>query len=80
VISGLLLVVLLAATPSAAQDLPDPGRRVDRPEPKKTRKRDEPACKSARMNRHMSCGKKDSPRSRSTECTEAIVIQKQNCS
>lgn len=37
-----LLVVLLASTPLDAQDLPDPGRRIDKPEQK-----DEPSRRTA---------------------------------
>ncbi len=67
---------------AAAQDLPDPGRRVDKKAPPKeeTRgKRDEQLCERARLNRQASCGAPYSAKSRSLACTEAMVLQGQSC-
>jgi hypothetical protein len=66
---------------AAAQDLPDPGRRVDKKAPPKEagKTRDEQICERARVNRQLACGAPYSAKSRSTACTEAMVLQSQSC-
>jgi hypothetical protein len=87
------MAVLLAALPCGAQDLPDPGRRLSSEEiadpdkariekkesAKEGRVRNLEACERARMNRQLSCGTPNSPRSRSITCGEAMVFQQQAC-
>ena len=89
--AGLAAVLFVIAATCAAQDLPDPGRRLpqreidfgpekkDKPAAKDSRKRDEQVCERARVNRQLACGPPLSARERSFGCTEAIVIQNQSC-
>jgi hypothetical protein len=83
----------LAALPCAAQDLPDPGRRLTKEEmadperiqkPKaderfSARKRDAQLCERARVNKQLACGTPNSGKSRSISCTEAYILVEQAC-
>jgi hypothetical protein len=88
------LIALLAALPCAAQDIPDPGRRLSpeeqradpekrkAPAPVQPRQRSEAAvqaCKNARINYQLSCGAPGSERSYSPSCAEAYVLYRQSC-
>ena len=87
------LVALLAALPCFAQDLPDPGRRLtpeeqkadpEHPAPKRPaadsrRKRDEQACKNARIYYQNSCGAPGSSRSYGRTCAEAYALYRESC-
>lgn len=87
-------LILLAALPCFAQDLPDPGRRLTpeeqkadperpatRPSPTspKRSERDERACKNARIYYQLSCGAPNSRREYSRDCAEANVLYTQSC-
>jgi hypothetical protein len=84
--------LLLAAMPCAAQDLPDPGRRLTKEEleghgaPKaqtgkpRSGPRDPQACERARQYYTISCGALDSRRSHSSGCGEAYALYRQACS
>ena len=83
--------LLLAALPCAAQDLPDPGRRLSKEElegraaPKSETKphsgpRDPNACERARQYYTMSCGSQLSRREFSKGCGEAYALYRQACS
>ena len=89
------LIVLLAALPCGAQDLPDPGRRLsqeeqnadpDKPRPadkaKATAGRDArnlAACERSRTYYQLACRAPNSPHSRSMECAEAYALYRQSC-
>jgi hypothetical protein len=88
-------LVLLAAAPCGAQDLPDPGRRLSKEEqeadPEKPRSavkapdshperlRDARACERARLHHQLFCGAPGSARSRSMDCAEAYAFYRQSC-
>jgi hypothetical protein len=89
-----LVVFFLASAPIAAQDLPDPGRRLDKPEQKSDRskpqgtgpfdplpepRRNERACEGARQNYQLSCRSMISPMASSQACAEAYAIYRQAC-
>ena len=78
--------------PCAAQDLPDPGRRLSReemeadpdkrtpPKPDKSRgPRDVLACERARTYYTIACGAQDSRRSHGQNCGEAYALYRQAC-
>ena len=87
-------LLLLAALPCFAQDLPDPGRRLT-PEEEKAdpehpiakppaaaphrSEREERACKNARINYQNSCGASASYRSYRRDCAEAYALYRQSC-
>jgi len=78
----------------AAQDLPDPGRRLSKeelaadPDKRTERRADKPrsgprdpqACERSRQYYQITCGAIDSRRSRSNECGEAYALWRQSCS
>lgn len=83
---------MLASLPCAAQDLPDPGRRLSaeeqkadpdhpaRTQPQKPpRRADAQACRNARIYYQNSCAAPGSERSYSRECAEAYALYRQNC-
>ena len=89
-----LFILVLAAMPCGAQDLPDPGRRLtkeeleadpDKPQLAKPpaaraeRARDAQACERARISYQLWCGAPGSPRSRTFECAEAYAFYRQSC-
>lgn len=89
------LIVLLAALPCGAQDLPDPGRRLSQEEqnadPDKPRAADKTkattgrdarnpaACERSRTYYQLACRAPNSPHSRSMECAEAYALYRQSC-
>jgi hypothetical protein len=87
------IFLVLAALPSFAQDLPDPGRRLspeeqnadpEKPRPAKppTRartRRDEKACENARIYYQLACRAPGSRSSYGRECNEAYALYRQNC-
>jgi hypothetical protein len=94
-VRALFLLLLLAAAPCGAQDLPDPGRRLskeeqeadpDKPRPAAKapdahpeRARDPRACERARVSYQLWCGAPNSARSRSMDCAEAYAVYRQSC-
>jgi hypothetical protein len=84
------VTIFLLVSLVAAQDLPDPGRRLSKeelegrslPKAEKPRSgpRDPQACERSRQYYQMTCGAIDSRRSRSHECGEAYALWRQSCS
>jgi|SRR3954469_17404081 hypothetical protein len=81
--------LLLATMPCAAQDLPDPGRRLTQEEiegrgtPKSeklhTGPRDPHACERARQYYTITCGAQLSRKEFSHGCSEAYALYRQAC-
>ena len=89
-VRALLLVGFLTAMTCAAEDLPDPGRRLSKEElegraaPKDDKQRSGPrdpqACERARQYYTITCGGQLSRREFSQGCSEAYALYKQACS
>ena len=90
----ILLIILLAAAPCGAQDLPDPGRRLspeelsadpEKPRPAAKdaratpRTHDAQACENARRYYQITCRVPESRASRSMQCAEAYAFYRQAC-
>jgi hypothetical protein len=82
------VTIFLMVMPGAAQDLPDPGRRLTKEElegkprvapPPKPGPRDPQACERARTYYQVMCGVPESRRSHSRDCAEAYALYRQSC-
>ena len=89
-----LLAAFAAAFAAAAQDLPDPGRRLSPEEqkadpekrsaparqlPRSEPARDPKACRNARIYYQAACGAPGSERSYGKDCAEAYALYRESC-